>query len=256
MTGILRSISLLTVSVAPLLLATAVSAGVADLKADWSDTVNPNPASYGTWRLNQGNTLLSDVNSWTLIPGVDGWGPAANVTSNSTPFFFKTKSAGLTNNTTGIGPDYQVGDVVMHAQDIYTGPGNTQGNVTWTSPGADTVSVSGVLWPTRIFFQRENKYSLVLNPAGSNTVLASGFILEDGSVSRATPLTFNIPSLVIQPGDVLRLQIERSGRVTGIQADAADFTGFNITISSVPEPSSLFLLVSAAGTLLLRRKRP
>jgi len=40
----------------------AVRAGsVADLNADWSDSNNPNTASFGTWSYRQGSSLLPEV---------------------------------------------------------------------------------------------------------------------------------------------------------------------------------------------------
>lgn len=228
-------------------------AGSADLKTDWSETLNPHVSTYGTWQFNQTNTPLVHINNWVSIPAQSGWGPGGVPSgSNQGPFIFKS-IAGLTDPTSGIGAEYQPGDIVLHSQDKYNGPTNGQGTINWISPGEDTVSITGNLWPTRTLFQRENKYTLILNPAGSNTVLATGFILENGTITRNNPLSFNIPSLVVHAGDVLRLQIEQSGRVTGIQAGSGDFSGVNFTIASVPEPGSLAIL--ALGTLLLNKRR-
>ena len=235
--------------------APAIRAGVADLKTDWSESLNPHASSFGTWQFNQTSTPLVHINSWQSIPAQSGWGPSGTQTSSNQCPFICRSLAGLTDPTSGFGAGYQAGDIILHSQDKYNGPTNGKTAIDWISSTNDTVTISGALWPTRTLFQRENKYTLYLNPAGANTVLASGFILEDGTITRSSPLTFGIPSLVIHPGDVLRLQVEQSGRVTGIQEGAGDFSGVNFTITSVPEPASLLVFGLGGGVLLLRRKR-
>ena len=237
--------------------AATARAGFADLKTNYSEASNPNVASYGTWRYNMGTTLLSPISSWAGLPNEKGWGPAANVSGNYIPFLFQAHNLNdLTpGNNNGVGNyagAYQVGDIIFHSKDSFNGSANGEANITWTSPGNDVVNITGSLWPTRSPFTRENKYQLILNPSGSNTLLASGFLPEDGTVTRANPSTFSVPSFTIHSGDTLELLIVRAG----LTADpAGDFAGVNFTIASVPEPASLGLLGSGVVCLLLRRAR-
>ena len=239
-----------------LVTSTVTQAAIADLKTDYSETNNPNTNAAGTWRYNQGTSALSAVSSWFALPNERGWGPAANVAGNCLPAVIQAHD--LTNltvgNHNGMGDyagAYQVGDVIIHSKDNFNGASNGELNITWTSAITSNVSISGNLWPTR-FFTRENKYQLILNPTGANTVLASGFLPEDGTVSRSNPALISIPSLTLHPGDVLDLVVLRAG----LTADpAGDFAGVNLTVNSVPEPASLGLLGFGGATLLYRRSR-
>src|SRR2546425_7726239 len=79
---------------------------LADLSADWSNTQNPNPGSYGTWSYNQGNSPLP----W--VPSLGAWAPSANA-GNFLPLWQQLAS-----------PDPSVvvgntGDVIVHTTDIY-----------------------------------------------------------------------------------------------------------------------------------------
>src|SRR4051812_47351496 len=47
---------------------------IADLKTDWSNTVNPNPKLAGTWSYNEDAQPLIPVVSWAALPGISGFG--------------------------------------------------------------------------------------------------------------------------------------------------------------------------------------
>src|SRR5262249_6703327 len=55
---------------APVALTAQVQPGAAaDLVGDWSESANPNPASFGTWSYRQGSSLLAHFDDWIPFNG-------------------------------------------------------------------------------------------------------------------------------------------------------------------------------------------
>ncbi len=233
----------------------AVRAGnVADLSADWSDSNNPNTATFGTWSYRQGSSLLPEVPNWTANGTVGftvtqpAWAPS-NTGGDFLPGEFKARSV-----PTGAGYDWQVGDVVVHTTDSGNGDSNGPANFLWTSPNMGTVNISGSVWEAATLSGRDNSWSLLVN----GIVVSSGasidghdranpFLFGDGTGGTAA-LTQNVAA-----GSTIDLQITKT-------TTFGFFVGANFTItesSAVPEPSSLVLgglAVSALAITALARR--
>jgi hypothetical protein len=222
-----------------------------DLQQDWSFTNNPNTGTYGTWSLNQGSSLLSQVTNWVADPRLSGWGPAANRAGDFLPFWSKI---------TGIDPPYDapVGSVMLHTTDPFNGGGNGPANATWTTNFTGIVTISGDLWAPLPTPGRYNDYQVILTHGASHSILASGNVLMDGSNSSSNPIPFSIGNQFIAAGDTVELLIAE-----GPTSSAGFFTGAELTISadvtSTPEPMSLAVWTvafSVAGIgVALRRSR-
>jgi len=219
----------------------------ADLAADFSSTDNPDATADGTWSYNSGSAPLSQISSWAGIPGVNGWGPAANTGGDFLPFIFQNTGSNTT-AISGSGLDLPVGDIAIHSQDDSNGYGNGQANVTWTSPSDQTANITGALWPLRDI-GRENHYDVILDPTGLDLTIASGDIPEDGSVTSANPINFSIPDVPFVTGGVVELLL------TSDNPSLGDFAGVNLSITQTPEPTALALLIPTLS-LIARRRRP
>ncbi len=204
---------------------TAPAANIADLRSDWSNAANPNANPNGTWTYMEGSNPLPFISSWAGIPGVPGWGPAANVTGLFLPFYSRAMPEILFS-----GADMYPGDVTVHTTDPFNGGGNGPAVVTWTSAVSGTFTIHGMFWPLRMI-GRANDVILSLTHNGNTTPLASGSIPEDGSVTRCNPLRFTLPGVSIASGDVLQLLAVRF-------SDAGDFVGLNLSVSTGPCPSA------------------
>lgn len=192
-----------------------------DLTADFSDSANPN----GVWSYNEGANPLPHVDSWQSSLG--GWAlpqPGFAYSENGTnrlPFWYRS------NGTENFAPDIQAGDVVVHSVDAFNGIGNGEANVTWTTPVAGIINISGGVWATREI-GRGNQWTLSLNDAP----LSSGFVSSGDPYSRATPFDFAFGSggptalemVSVAVGDVLKLEIVRT-------TAPGDFVGVRLRIT-------------------------
>jgi hypothetical protein len=231
----------------------ARAGSVADLAADWSDSNNPNTASFGTWSYRQGSSLLPEVANWNGAGTVGftvtqpAWAPSNNA-GDFLPAEFKARSV-----PTGV--DWQVGDVVVHTTDSFNGDSNGPANFLWTSPSTGIVTISGDVWDARPLAGRDNSWSLLVD----GTVVSSGASID--GTDRANPFLFSAGTggtaaltVDVVAGSTIDLQITATSA-------AGNFVGVNFTLtgSSVPEPSGLVLgglAVSAlAVTASVRRIR-
>ncbi|MBI5763556.1 MAG: hypothetical protein HZA51_08545 [Planctomycetes bacterium] len=194
---------------------TAIAAPIADLRSDWSNTSNPNPGLFGTWSYTENGNPLPPIAQWAGDNNVSGWGPPGNIGGDFLPFFFKAP--------TNYG-DAEPGDIIVHSTDGANGAAHGPAIFIWTSSMNGTVTVSGSVWPTRLI-DRLNEFQLTHFHTGGPTVLASGAILENGSISRCNPIRFRIPGVVISTGDVLTLRIEKLSMF-------GDFAGVNLALST------------------------
>ncbi len=199
---------------------TVTSQNIYDLKAQWSDASNPN----AVWSYNEGLNPLPHVDAWQRNGG--GWGvnqpgwARSEDGSNRLPFWYKS------NGSENFGPDIQAGDIVIHSWDTTNGVGNGQGNVTWTSPTAGSITISGSVWSARNI-GRTNHWSLTRN--GN---LLSGADISAANSSRAAPFNFTagsggaavLANIPVAPGDVIKLQVERTSFF-------GDFVGVNFTVT-------------------------
>jgi len=232
------------------IISAARAGNVANLSADWSNSNNPNTATFGTWSYRQGTSLLPEVPNWNG-DGTAGftqpaWAPGNNA-GDFLPVELKAQSA--------VG-DWQVGDVVVHTTDGANGDSHGPANFLWTSPNTGIVTISGDVWAGFVVSGRDNMWTLFVN----GIAVSSGTDID--SYTRANPFLFSdgtggSAALVqnVTAGSTIDLQIARTSTL-------GSFVGASLTItesSAVPEPSSLVLgglAVSAlAITALARRIR-
>ncbi len=231
----------------------ARAGSVADLAADWSDSNNPNTASFGTWTYRQGSSPLPEVPNWNGAGTVGftqtqpAWAPS-NTAGDFLPGEFKARSVP---NSAGV--DWQVGDVVVHTTDPANGASNGPANFLWTSPNSGTVTISGDVWAAATLSGRNNAWSLLVNgvvvSSGTNIDgydRSSPFLFSDGTGGTAA-LTQQVTA-----GSTIDLEITRT-------TSLGYFVGANLTIteSSVPEPNGLILgglAVSAFAIKALARR--
>jgi hypothetical protein len=215
-----------------------------DLKADWSDSANPN----GVWLYRAGSTVLPHVTSWPVggFVSQQGW---AN--GSSLPFWFQSTE------TPSFAHDWQTGDVVVHTQDDFNGSGNGTANVVWVSPISGTIDITGGVWEGRDIGSfggglRGNQWNLYVK----GQLVSTGTISGGDPYSRANPFTFSLGSggpialndIPVALGDTVTLELVRTS-VDG------DFVGVNLAIAAVPEPSQAALLAVGVFTLLTVSRR-
>jgi hypothetical protein len=196
-----------------------------DLKADWSDALNPN----GAWSYNVNGSPAASTfrtgDTWTVPQ--PSWGNIAG--------WFKS------NGTESFPHDWIAGDVITHSPD--TGPTD----IVWTAPSSGTIDVSGVIWPTRDV-GRTNIWRLFIN--GSE--IATSSVASGDPYDRANPMSFAsaaapgaLDDVPVAAGQTVRLL------VTSFDGNG-DYAGVNLSITLVPEPAAAGLL----GLALLKRRRP
>jgi hypothetical protein len=222
---------------APLLAATLLFAAAAptraattyDLKANWSDTANPN----GPWSFNQGATALPADADWTpistTIPEYNpkkrhiaqpAWAPG-NTTGMFLPGFFKSK---ITIKASKPPFDWKKGDIVFHTTDQFNGQGSGPANIVWTSPSGGRATISGVLWNARDI-NRNQDWRLLVNGAA----MASGSLPGDGTITRANPTKFKLKPVAIAAGASVELLV-----VENSSSNAGDLVGAEIKIKLGP----------------------
>jgi hypothetical protein len=200
-------------------------ATVYDLSADWSTTNNPN----GPWSYNQGLAPLPVFTSNWHGTGLNAWGR----TDNQPPAW------GLLTIPMGNGGP---GDVVVHSTNFEGVPTN----VTWTSSASGIIDISGQAWDVGHDGTRDDQWSLLLN----SVVLASRSSI-DGVAKDSLQADFannlvigqSLSALAVQPGDVVTFQIQVN------HADFGHFSGVELAIELVPEPSVSILLAGGCATL-------
>ena len=177
------------------------------LGANWSDAANPN----GTWTYRQGSFALPSVPNFDFAGSVamkpqPAWAPS-NTAGEYLPPWFKIRS-------TVTGFDSDVGDVLVHSTDESNGANSGVANVTWISPGAGTVTLSGGLWEVRNI-GRSNKWQITQN----GTSVASGQLLSGDGHGRSNPERFDKSAITVKKDDVFQLTITRltnSGDLVGV----------------------------------------
>ena len=207
---------------------------VSDLRGDWSDAMNPN----GRWAYRQTSTLLPSgtwSSDFAAQPAWVGAFPIMWLRAQSTAGF-----------------DVQVGDIVTHSSKDTA----NLGNVIWTSPNNGTIDINGGVWMIRDI-GRANDWVLRKNGA----LLSTGSLFSGDPYNRANPFNLDAGSggalnaVAVSVGDQIELsflRISANGDYNGVN--------FSVTLTTVPEPSSIILssiaLCGAFGPLCRRiRKR-
>jgi hypothetical protein len=176
-----------------------------NLAADWSDTNNPN----GVWSYNHGTLPISTHHGdWPHFAFVQpAWSEQPFPAFGHIPAWFKATG------TPGGPFDWQSGDVIVHGSDPFSGPRpNDPANVTWTSPIAGLVEISGRTWLGRDV-GRSADWSIYLN----GTLLTKGSLTSTDPYDSANPFDFSTgsggPSALIQSidiGDVIEFEVVRT----------------------------------------------
>lgn len=232
--GLKSTRSLLCATAVLLSAALPASAVIYDAKTDFSTTTNggSNPWTYAAAITFGGTgnpeTVFADISS--------GWGWAQNGWSGAGASWENWGIASASENLAQIEP----GDFMTHG---YTG-------VVFTATAAGTYQVDVSSW-----LGRDNgrtllgKLMLNINEA---VPLGQGFYTY-ASNSRATPFSVYSGEVTLSIGDTLRFDTVGWSAGPG----SADFAGVNFTVQPVPEPTTVALVLGAAGlALLMRRRRP
>jgi Concanavalin A-like lectin/glucanases superfamily/Fibronectin type III domain len=200
-----------------------------DLKADWSNSSNPN----GVWSYNERTNPLPFQPNWGNAGEFTGAQPAwaqspgtdPNTDHTYIPAWLKLSA------TPTFALDLQSGDVGLHTWSPENGMGLGPGNATWTSPITGTVDLSGSVWEARNI-GRSNHWSLTIN----GTVVTAGDISAANS-SRSSPFDFTsgtggaavLNHVPVFAGEVIKLQFDATTPNTGF----GDFVGVNFTVNAV-----------------------
>ncbi len=229
----------------------ARATSVADLNTDWSDTSNPNTASFGSWSYRQGTSLLPHVADWTPLGAATpqpAWAPGT-ATGDFLPAEFKATSSQL---------NWLTGDIVVHTTDPFNGDSNGPANFLWSSPITSTVTISGSVFEGRVTPGRDNTWSLLVN----GVVVSSGTLIAGDGHDRSNPFLFSNGSggaaALIQnvtAGSTIDLQIAETAT-----SAAGDFVGVNLHLvgvaAAVPEPASVVMMgLGVVGLACHRRLR-
>lgn len=206
--------------------APVASAQLYDLRADWSETSNPN----GVWSYRHGDTPLPHVDAWQRNLGgwtsfQPGWARSED-TNTRLPFWFRS------NGTETFGNDFDPGDIVVHSVDGSNGVGSGPANVAWTAPAFGQVSVAGAIWLGRDI-GRSNRWTIYRG----GQALTSGDISSGDQYSRANPFNFAagtggtsvLQNLRVCAGEAIRLEVVRTS-VPG------DFCAMDLTLTFEPLP--------------------
>jgi hypothetical protein len=208
-----------------------------DLNSDWSNTQNPN----GPWAYNYNDSPITEFQ--TFWWGQAGWGNNylgdGGILKGSSP-------AGMVDPFGQVTPpanDWQPGDVMLHALSIPYGGDSTFLNVTWTSPGDGSISITGRAWDGQIFPGRDVSWSLSVGGqilAHRSSVF--GLYRTDAAAQFAANLSGaqSLELIPITQGETVQFLV-------AAQTYYGQFVGLDetITFTPVPEPTpALLLLVS------------
>jgi hypothetical protein len=164
----MRAVVVVVLTLAWFAVVPAARAGqVADLKADWSDSNNPNPVTFGTWYYLEGGALLPHVSNWNgngtvgFTTTQPAWAPSNNL-GDYVPAEFKAKSV-PTGISGGTKIDWQVGDIIAHSTGTNNSDSNGPSIFLWKSPIMGTITISGSVWEAATFPGRDNSWALEVN---------------------------------------------------------------------------------------------
>jgi len=196
--------------------ATGTKVTTYDVKTDWSDDKNPN----GVWSLREGtNVITPSVANWHGYKGQRAWSKAASG-SGHIPVFLKIAIAGFE------AKQAQIGDLIVHAQDEFGGPGLGQAQIVWTAPASGTVDIKGGLWLGRTTLGRSDDWTLSV--AGAQK--ATGKVAANDGHDRTNPVPIAESNLPVSAGQTVVLQISRSATCANNHT-CAEFCDLLLTIT-------------------------
>jgi hypothetical protein len=153
--------------------------------------------------------------------------------------------------------DWQAGDIIVHTTDTLNGIGSGLANVTWTSPTAGNINITGGVWDG-LDRSRANDWAILLNGVS----LTGGSLFDGDPYNRANPFNFAAGSggagvlnnIAVAPGDVVKLQLVKTSSL-------GDVVGVNLAISAttsstaVPEPFTIIgTLIGGTAAFRMRKK--
>lgn len=216
-------------------LAGNANATIYSLYSDWSNTSNPNPP----WEYLQGTTVLPHQYggvSFLFTTAQDYFAPG-NAPGNFLPAWFQ---------------DTTISAIVTHSVDSSNGnPSLGLDTLTWTSPVAGTISVSGKLWYNfATTTTRANDYYFYL---GTNpTPIAQGVVGFNNWNSQADALDLStvaaLQNLSVSAGEVLSLVFQAIYDPTYNPDTFGSEDAMTLTITETPKvvplPGAVWLLGS------------
>jgi hypothetical protein len=218
-----------------------------NLVNDWSDVQNPN----GAWSYNWNNTPIA-VHQ-TFWWGQPGWGYLDFSDGGILKGSYPANSYDPWGDPTGTAHDWQDGDVAMHALSVPYGGDTTFLNVKWTSPADGTIDIAGRAWDAKVFPERVVSWLLIV---GDQTIAQHssvyGLYRTDAGAQFESNLIGNsqltgIPVVQGQTVEFRVVALSYYGQYVGIQED--------ITLTVIPEPGTVSLLLTGLIGLWLARKR-
>ena len=123
--------------------------------------------------------------------------------------------------------------------------------VVWTAPAnvnGGAVSLSGSL---EQLFETERELELKVTKGGS-TVLSVLSLIPTVPGAVLQRVDFGPVSVGVNPGDSLTISVDASGNAPN---PAATFGTWDLTITEIPEPTSITILLASASLLLVQRRR-
>jgi hypothetical protein len=231
------------------------------LTGQWSNTANPN----GPWTYREGNDALPLISAYSFggtVPGFTSqpaWAPS-NTGGNFLPVWFQSSQ---TSTPSGFEAGSVLsGDVLLHSTDSSNGSGEGVANVTWTSPSAGVIDISGgVSWVRSL--GRTNDFSIFVG----GVLIADGAISDGIIFTRSNPLQFasgllagdSFSDIPVSAGEVVELAVMQAPNSPFGEISDVSFQINETTASAIPEPSGLALFLGlalwSAGVLRHRAKR-
>ncbi len=231
-----------TVLIAATVLVLAVSAIVRgdtivyNLKSQFSTSQNPN----GLWSYNLGS---SPITRFQTADCLAGWSCAGDWNGSIVQMISPPGG--------GYQHDWIVGDITVHPLSWYYGGQSEFVNITWTSPFAGTISISGIAWDAAFYAGRDTSWELT----AAGTLLASrssvyGLYRTDLEASFVNNLLSgkSLTDIPVQAGDVVMFQVEAT-------TSDGHWVGIDMDITLVPEPTTIVLLTFGGLALLGRKHR-
>jgi hypothetical protein len=216
------------------ILVSSANAQVHDLKADWSESSNPN----GAWAYREGSNPLGGTLAWNGL-GQFAWANGANGPGHI-PACMKLL-------TVPAAFDVQIGDVLVHCRDNTNGGANGEGNILWTAPSAGVVDMTGAFWIARDIGRSVNWIISV-----NGTAITGGTVASGDPYSRANPLLMSagsggpsvLQNIPINAGDTIGILT-----LKGSLSSFGDFIGIDWTITYQPPAAAAVPIGAGCGTL-------
>jgi hypothetical protein len=232
------------------------AANIYDLAADWSDTANPN----GPWSYNAapGLPLTNHIADFdptrsVFVSAQPAWAYTTWPNFEHIPHFLK-----IVSNSVDPRDDLPIGRVEVHDNDPSNSPsglGDLPAGISWTSPTAGQIVISGDMWEVQRYLGRTQDWTLSVN----GVAISGGVLDYSSTVTSLTPLSLASGSggavaltRAVSAGDVVSLDWVRApdnpyGTNMGVD--------LSISLTPLPEPSTIALAMLGIFALLVYRRR-